>query len=117
MPTLDDAHAAFGKAADQRGFEHRRMGAPVTPHGDGPRAFAMRLGGKGPAKRISVGLGQRVADDPADVIFAKDGGVRVCAPRPLPVIASEAKQSRKKIGTEGTKKRGSHEEGCDSFVP
>jgi len=50
------------------------VGAAVARDSDGPRALAMRLGGKGPAERISVVFGQRVADDAANVIFAQDGG-------------------------------------------
>ena len=51
------------------------MGAAVAPDGDPSRAFVMGQRGIAAAERISVGLGQRVADDPADVIFAQDGGV------------------------------------------
>ena len=72
-----DVHAAFREAADQFGFEHAGVGAAVAADGDGARAFAMGLGGEGPAERVSVGFGQRVADDPADVIFAQDIGVEL----------------------------------------
>src|SRR5438132_7367959 len=72
---LQHVYAAFGEAADQSGFEHARMRASVAPHGDPPRAFVAGNRGKGPAERISVRFVERVADDPANVIFAQNGGV------------------------------------------
>ena len=56
-----------------------RVGAAVAPDRD--RAWRLRRAAKraiGPAERISIGLGERVADDSANVIFAQDGGVELC---------------------------------------
>ena len=72
---LDHVNAAFVEAADQRRFEHARMGAAVAADRDPPGAFVAGERGVGPAERVSIVLGERVADDPADVIFAQDGGV------------------------------------------
>ena len=73
MP-IADVDAAFGQAADERRFKHRRVGPAVAADGE---AWRLPPGerGKAAAERVSVRLGQRVADDAADVIFAQDGGV------------------------------------------
>ncbi len=91
-----DVEPACREPAHQSGFEHPRVSPPVAPDRHPPRALAARLGRIGPAERIGVGFGQRVADDPANVIFAQDGGVEDVRHRAAPVIASEAKQSRRK---------------------
>src|SRR5687768_7899833 len=51
------------------------MAAAVAADRDPPGALLDGESSEGPAKRARVVLAQRVADDPADVIFAKDGGV------------------------------------------
>ena len=79
MPICIDVDPAFGEAADQLGFEHRANGCARRGRRRCVRAPSpCALRGIGPAERVGVGLGQRVADDPADVIFAQDGGVEVC---------------------------------------
>ena len=76
---LHDVDPAFGQAADQRGFEHPANGCGRRGRRRSRRApSSCAKRGEGAAERISVGFGQRVADDPADVIFAQDGGVELC---------------------------------------
>ena len=51
--------------------------------------FAAGNRGIGPPEGVGIGLGERVADDSADVIFAEDGGVEcVCHSRCLTQAAS-----------------------------
>jgi hypothetical protein len=53
---LHHVDAAFGKAADQRGFEHSRVGPAITADGDAPGAFFARKRGIGTAERIGIRL-------------------------------------------------------------
>jgi len=71
----DDVEAAFGEAADQRVLEYMRMGAAVAADGDFACAFLGRERRIAAAEGISVRFVERVADDPADIVFAQDGGV------------------------------------------
>ena len=75
------------------------MGAAVAADGDRAGAFAARQGGEGAAERIGVGLGQRVADDSADVIFAKDGGVEI-------VGHERAQRSSRRVGSTSRRELG-----------
>ena len=72
-----DVDSALGEPTDQSSFEHARMRAPVASDGDPPSAFVAGERRIGAAEGISVGFGQRVADDSPNVIFAQDGGVEL----------------------------------------
>ncbi len=66
---------ALGQPAHERCLKHARMGAAVPSDGNPPGTLAAGNRGIGPAEGVGIRLGERVADDSADVIFAEDGGV------------------------------------------
>ena len=94
MPISTDIDAAFGEAADQRRFEHAASGCGRRGR---PRCAcapsSLRKRGIAAAERIGVGFGQRVADDPANVIFAQDGGVELVGHGAATHIAKQASVS------------------------
>ncbi len=74
---LHDVGAAVGKAADQRHLELAAMQPPIAADRDSPRAFIARHRSEGSAEAVGIVFAQRVTDDPANVIFAQDGGIEV----------------------------------------
>ena len=78
-PHADPAHvaAARGEPFDQRVLEHRRADPAVVADRHQLAAGAPQQGAEAAPDRARVVGAERFADDPADVVFAQDGGMEL----------------------------------------